>query len=95
MENEMLLIRKLDITELNKNISKLTEVLTELNLTKQEEKFFTRDEAQEYYKFSKREVDKVYNTILKDKVVDIGKCQRLAKVHIDKMLTEGIKMKYV
>lgn len=79
-------------------MEKVIELLIKINEkldSQREDIFFTRDEAQKHYNFSKREVDKVYNTILKDKVVDIGKCQRLAKVHIDKMLTEGIKMKYV
>lgn len=76
-------------------VEQLLEEIKSILNNQREDIFYTRDEAQEHYKFSKREVDKVYNTILKDKVVDIGKCQRLAKVHIDKMLTEGVKMKYV
>lgn len=78
----------------NKIIELLTEINNKLNLQR-EDIFYTRDEAQEHYKLSKREVDKIYNTILKDKVTDIGKCQRLAKVHIDKMFTDGVRMKCV
>lgn len=72
----------------------LIEINNKLDLQR-EDIFYTRDEAQEHYKLSKREVDKIYNTILKDKVTDIGKCQRLAKVHIDKMFTDGVRMKCV
>jgi len=32
---------------------------------------------------------------LKDKVIDIGKNQRLAKVNIDKIFIDGVKLKYV
>ena len=95
MDNQMILISKVDLNNLIKHIEKLTEVLSNLNGLKVENKFFTRDEAQEYYNLSKREVDKIYNTILKDKVIDIGKNQRLAKVNIDKIFIDGVKLKYV
>lgn len=95
MDNQMLLISKVDLNNLIKHIEKLTEVLSNLNGLNVENKFFTRDEAMEHYNLSRREVDKIYNTILKDKVIDIGKNQRLAKVHIDKMFMNGVKQKYV
>lgn len=79
-------------------MDKVIELLTEIKESvdaKRDDIFYTRDQAQVHYGFSKREVDKVFNTILKDKVTDIGKCQRLAKVHIDKMLMDGVKVKYV
>lgn len=93
MEQKIILI---DSSELIEQLKLLNENFKSMNFGNAEEKiFFTRDEAQKHYKFSKREVDKIYNTILKDRVVDIGKCQRLAKVHIDEMLTDGVKMKHV
>lgn len=79
---------------MEKVIELLNEIKESLN-NQREDIFYTRDEAQEHYNLSKREVDKIYNTLLKDKVVDIGKCQRLAKIHIDKLFTEGVTMKYV
>ena len=96
MENEMIVINKADISELLNQFKLFNENISKLELREKSDKqFFTRDEAQAYYGFSKREVDKIYNTILKDKVVDIGKCQRLAKTHIDNMLTNGVKMKHI
>lgn len=79
---------------MDKIVELLAEISNKLDLQR-DDIFYTRDEAQEHYKLSKREVDKIYNKILKDKVTDIGKCQRLAKVHIDKMFTDGVKLKYV
>ena len=95
MDNQMLLINKADLNNLIEHIEKLTEVLSNLNGLNEEKKFFTRDEAMEYYNLSRREVDKIYNTILKEKVIDIGKNQRLAKAHIDKIFMDGVKQKYV
>ncbi len=96
MNNEMIVINKADISELINQFKIFNENISKLELREKSDKqFFTRDEAQEFYKFSKREVDKIYNTLLRDKVVNIGKHQRLAKVHIDNLLTEGCKMKYV
>ena len=95
MENQMLLISKVDLNNLIIHIEKLTDVLSNLNGLKVENVFFTREEAMEHYGLSRREVDKIYNTILKEKVTDIGKNQKLAKVHIDKMFLDGVKIKHV
>ena len=95
MENQMLLISKVDLNNLIIHIEKLTDVLSNLNGLKVENVFFTREEAMEHYGLSRREVDKIYNTILREKVTDIGKHQKLAKVHIDKMFLDGVKIKHV
>lgn len=79
-------------------MEKVIELLMQINeklANQREDIFYTRDEAQEHYGLSKREVDKIYNTLLRDKVVNIGKYTRLAKVHIDKLFTDGVKMKHI
>ena len=80
-----------ELEEIIKLLSQINEKLE----SQRDDIIYTREEAKKHYKLSQREVDKIYNTILKDKVVDIGKCQRLAKVHIDDMFKNGIKMKHV
>ena len=95
MENEMIVIKKVNVDELVEQLKIFNSNIAKLNLNEVEDKFFTRDETQEYYNLSKRETDKIYNSILKDFVVDIGKNQRLAKSHIDNMFKNGIKMKFV
>lgn len=79
-------------------VEKAIELLMQINEKLESQRkdiFYTRDEAQEHYGLSKREVDKIYNTLLRDKVVNIGKLTRLAKVHIDKLFIDGVKMKHV
>lgn len=79
-------------------MDKIIELLNEINKKldfQREDIFYTRDEAMKHYGLSRREVDKIYNIILKEKVTDIGKHQKLAKVHIDKMFMDGVKLKYV
>lgn len=96
MDNEMLIIQKADLKELIEQFKLFNENIKNINLNGESKNiFFTRDEAQEHYGLSKREVDKIYNNLLKNKVVNIGKNTRLAKVHIDKLFTNGVQMKHV
>lgn len=74
-------------------VEQLLEEIKSILNNQREDIFYTRDEAQEHYKLSKREVDKIYNTLLKDKVVNIGKFTRLAKVHIDNLFIKGVVSK--
>lgn len=93
MENEMIIMRKADFTDLITELRTLNNNFKNLNLNKEEDKFFTRDEAQEYYNLSKREVDKIFNNLLRNKVVNIGKNTRLAKSHIDDLFKQGVVSK--
>lgn len=78
----------------NQIIEKLNVIIQKLD-AQRKDIFYTRTEAMKHYGLSRREVDKIYNIILKEKVTDIGKHQKLAKVHIDKMFMDGVKLKYV
>lgn len=93
MENEMIVIRKADFNNLIEQLKIFNSNFEKLNFNKEDEKFFTRKEAQQYYNMSERETAKLFNKILKDKVVDIGKEQRLAKVNIDQLFRNGVVLK--
>lgn len=79
-------------------MEKIVELLIQINEkldAQRDDIFFTRKQAQEHYDMSERETAKLFNKLLKDKVVDIGKEQRLAKIHIDELFRNGIKMKSI
>ena len=93
MDNEMLIIRKVDFEELLNQLKKLNTNFENLNFEKQEEKFMTRKEVEEHYGLSERATTKIFTKLLKNKVIDIGKVQRLAKSNIDSMFKEGVVLK--
>lgn len=77
-------------------MEKVIELLTLINNkleSQRDDIFYTRKQAQEHYDMSERETAKLFNKLLKDKVVDIGKEQRLAKIHIDELFRQGIVSK--
>ena len=45
------------------------------------------------YEFSDRAVKKLFTEILKDKVVYIGKEQKLSKRNIEALLEQGVRLK--
>lgn len=93
MDNEMLIIRKVDFEELLNQLKRLNTNFENLNIEKQEEKFMTRKEVEEHYGLSERATTKIFTKLLKNKVIDIGKVQRLAKSNIDSMFKEGVVLK--
>ena len=94
MDNEMLIIQKADLKELIEQFKLFNENIKSLNLNNDtKDIFYTRKEAQEHYNMSERETIKVFTKLLKNKVVDIGKEQRLAKCHIDELFRQGIVSK--
>lgn len=93
VDNEMLVIKRTDLNELVNQLKKLNNNFENLNFEKQEEKFMTRKEVEEHYGLSERATTKIFTKLLKDKVIDIGKVQRLAKSNIDKMFKEGVILK--
>lgn len=93
MDNEMLIIRKVDFEELLNQLKRLNTNFENLNFEKQEEKFMTRKEVEEHYGLSERATTKIFTKLLKNKVIDIGKVQRLAKSNIDSMFKEGVVLK--
>lgn len=96
MDNEMLIIQKADLKELIEQFKLFNENIKNLNLNSESKNiFYTRKEVQEHYNLSERETSKIFTKLLKDKVIDIGKGQKLAKAHIDKLFTKGVVMKEV
>lgn len=93
MENEMIIINKMDLTNLITQLKTFNENFEKINFNKQSEKFLTRAEVAEQYELSQREVAKIFNKLLKDKIVNIGKTQKLAKSHIDELFTKGVVLK--
>lgn len=77
-------------------MEKVIELLLQINEkldSKRDDIFYTRKQVQQHYEMSERATTKLFNKILKDKVVDIGKEQKLAKVHIDELFRNGIVSK--
>ena len=95
MDNEMIVIKKANIDELVEQLKLFNENIKKLNAATQEEIFYTRKEVEKHYKLSTRAVGKIFNALLKDKVVNIGKSQKIAKMHIDNLLKNGVTQKFV
>lgn len=77
-------------------MDRVIELLIEINdklESQRDDIFYTRKQAQAHYDMSERETAKLFNKLLKDKIVDIGKEQRLAKIHIDELFRQGIVSK--
>lgn len=93
MENEMIIMRKVDFTELIEQLKLFNENFEKMNFNKKEEKFLTRKEVEKQYKLSIRAVRKIFTVLLKDKVVNISKEQRLSTKHIDDLFNNGVVLK--
>lgn len=93
MDNQMILINNIKVDELIEQLRLFNSNLEKMNFNKPEEIFYTRKEAQEHYNMSERETAKIFTKLLKNKIVDIGKEQRLAKCHIDELFKQGIVSK--
>lgn len=93
MEGVMLLVPKEELEKLYGAIERLNNNFENLNLNKQDAEFLTRREVAQRYDMSERETAKLFTRLLKDKVVDIGKEQRLAKEHIDNLFRQGVVSK--
>lgn len=88
----MFVVSEVKLDELTEKIQLLIDSIE--NISNKEEKiFYTRKQVSEHYDLSPRETIKIFNKLLKDKVVDIGKEQKLAKTHIDKLFESGVKFK--
>lgn len=93
MDNQMILINSIKVDELIEQLKLFNSNIEKMNFNKQEDIFYTRKEAQEHYNMSERETIKLFTKLLKNKVVDIGKEQRLAKCHIDELFKQGVVLK--
>lgn len=93
MDNQMILINSIKVDELIEQLKLFNSNLEKMNFNKQEEIFYTRKEAKEHYNMSDRETVKIFTKLLKNKIVNIGKEQRLAKCHIDELFKRGVVLK--
>lgn len=93
MPTEMLVISKADLSELTAQIKKLNENITNIAVKDEPTVLYTRTEVMNQYKFSDRAVKKLFTEILKDKVVYIGKEQKLSKRNIEDLLEQGVRLK--
>ena len=92
MNDEMIVIRKANLDELIEQLKLLNQNLCKLDFNK-EEKFLTRKEVKKLYKISERATMKIFNILLKDKVINIGREQKIAKEHIDELFRKGVVLK--
>ena len=93
MPTEMLVISKADLEELTEQIKQLNRNFASLTGMNEPTVLLTRNQVMQQYGFSDRATKKIFTTLLKDKVVDIGKEQRLSKKNIDTILEQGVKLK--
>ncbi len=93
MEKTMLVISEAQLGNLIEKIQLLTDRIENIAIRNEEKVFYTREQVAKHYDISDRATAKIFTNILKDKVVDIGKTQKIAKFHIDKLFEEGVKLK--
>lgn len=93
MPTEMLVISKADLEELTEQIKQLNRNFASLTGMNEPTVLLTRNQVMQQYGFSDRATKKIFTTLLKDKVVDIGKEQKLSKKNIDTILEQGVKLK--
>lgn len=89
----MLVISEVQLGNLIEKIQLLADRIENIAIKNEEKVFYTREQVAEHYEISDRATAKIFTNILKDKVVDIGKTQKIAKSHIDKLFEEGVKLK--
>lgn len=90
---EMILVNPLELSELTAQIKKLNENITNIAVKDDSTILYTRVEVMKQYNFSDRAVKKLFTDILKDKVVYIGKEQKLSKRNIEAILEQGVRLK--
>ena len=93
MEKTMFVISQVQLDNLTNKIQLLIDSLENISGKNEEKIFFTREQVAEHYGISERATAKIFTNLLRDKVVDIGKTQKLAKSHIDKLFEDGVKLK--
>lgn len=93
MEKTMFVISQVQLDNLTNKIQLLIDSLENISGKTEEKIFYTREQVAEHYGISERATAKIFTNLLRDKVVDIGKTQKLAKSHIDKLFEDGVKLK--
>ena len=88
----MYVVSEVQLDQLINSINLLNENIQHLTGGK-EKTFYTRKQTKEHYGISDRAIQKLYNVLLRDKVVNIGREQQLAKVHIDELFEQGVTLK--
>lgn len=90
---EMIVVNPIELSELTEQIKKLNENITNIKTNEEPTILYTRTEVMKKYDFSDRAVKKLFTEILKDKVVYIGKEQKLSKRNIEALLEHGVRLK--
>ena len=90
---EMIVVNPIELSELTEQIKKLNENITNIKTNEESTILYTRTEVMKKYDFSDRAVKKLFTEILKDKVVYIGKEQKLSKRNIEALLEHGVRLK--
>lgn len=96
MNDEALVVTKTNsvkiFDEMLEEMKLINKHLSELKSNKQDE-ILTRKEVQKLYKISERATMKIFNVLLKEKVINIGREQKIAKEHIDELFRKGVVLK--
>ena len=93
MENTMFVVSEIKIDELIKNIQLLNDNLQNLAVPEKSKEFLTREQVADKYDLSVRATTKIFNVLLRDKVIDIGKTQKICQTHIEDLFEQGVKLK--
>ena len=90
---ELIVVNPIELSELTEQIKKLNENITNIKGNEESTILYTRLEVMKKYDFSERAVRKLFTETLKDKVVYIGKEQKLSKRNIEALLEQGVRLK--
>lgn len=93
MPTEMFMVSKADLDELLDQIKLLNENLARINHTQNKEEYLTRPEIEEQFGLSRYEVSKLFNRVLRDKVIKLGRQHRIAKSNIEEAFKNGINLR--
>lgn len=89
----MFVVSEIKIDELIKNIQLLNDNLQNLAVPEKSKEFLTREQVADKYDLSVRATTKIFNVLLRDKVIDIGKTQKICQTHIEDLFEQGVKLK--
>ena len=93
VDKTMFVISEVQLGSLIEKIQLLADRIENIAIRNEEKVFYTREQVAEHYGISERATAKIFTNLLRDKVIDIGKTQKLAKSHIDKLFENGVKLK--
>ena len=89
MTSEMLVISKVELQELKEQVKALNDTLSEFTKLNNQEVYLTRPEVEEKYGLTRYEVSRLFNKVLRDKVIKLGRKQKLAVSNIEEAFKKG------